>query len=188
MQANNSLERTGGAVAEASDNPSTGSWKSIGGSDPRPLSSQPLGTTGGIDSVAESKTQKNNASVDDFLNSVPHERKRQDSFAIVRLMSEATGEEPMMWGTNIVGFGSYRYKYASGREGESPLTAFSPRKQNLTLYIMSGIENYGALLSDLGKHKTGKVCLYINKLEDIDVPALRKLVKQSVADVAEANQ
>ena len=133
--------------------------------------------------MAESKTEKNDASVDDFLNSVPHERKRQDSFAIVRLMSEATGEEPIMWGANIVGFGSYRYKYASGREGESALTAFSPRKQNLTIYIVSGVENYGDLLSDLGKYKTGKVCLYINKLDDIDIPTLRKLVKRSVTDV-----
>ncbi len=94
----------------------------------------------------------------------------------------------MMWGKNIVGFGSYHYKYASGREGESPITAFSPRKQSLTIYIMSGIENYGALLSDLGKYKTGKVCLYINKLGDIHIPTLRKLIKQSAVDVAAGKQ
>lgn len=93
-----------------------------------------------------------------------------------------------MWGTSIVGFGSYRYKYASGREGEWPLAAFSPRKQNLTLYIMAGFKNYDTLLSNLGKYKTGKACLYINKLEDIDMPTLRELIKQSVAHMAQASE
>ena len=93
-----------------------------------------------------------------------------------------------MWGTSIVGFGSYRYKYASGREGEWFLTGFSPRKRNLTLYIMAGFENYDSLLADLGKHKTGKSCLYINKLEDVDIPTLRKLIRQSVTHLAESNR
>lgn len=138
--------------------------------------------------MTELKTQKNNASVEEFLNGVPDQRKREASFAIMQLMREVTGEEPAMWGTSIVGFGSYRYKYASGQKGEWLVTGFSPRKQNLTLYIMSGFEKYDTLLSALGKYKTGKSCLYINKLEDIDMPTLRELIKQSVALLAEANE
>jgi len=133
------------------------------------------------------KTQKNDASVVDFLNSVPDERKRADSFAVLELMREVTGEEPAMWGDSIVGFGSYRYKYASGRQGDWMLTGFSPRKQNLTLYIMSGFDDYESLLADLGKHKTGKACLYIKKLEDIDLVVLRELVRQSVAHMADSS-
>ncbi len=138
--------------------------------------------------MAELKTQKNDASVEDFLRSVPNERKREDSLAILELMRDVTGEEPSMWGTSIVGFGTYRYRYASGREGEWFLVGFSPRKQNLTLYIMSGFDNYDSLLADLGKFKTGKSCLYINKLEDVDLPTLRELVKQSVSHVARTNR
>ena len=92
-----------------------------------------------------------------------------------------------MWGPSIIGFGSYRYKYASGREGEWMLTGFSPRKQNLTLYIMPGFDNYDSLLAKLGKYKTGKSCLYINKLEDVDLSVLEKLVKQSVDHMVETN-
>ena len=138
--------------------------------------------------MAKLKTQKNDASVEDFLNGVSDQKKREDSFAILELMRDVTGEEPAMWGTSIVGFGSYRYKYASGREGEWFLTGFSPRKRNLTLYIMAGFENYDSLLADLGKHKTGKSCLYINKLEDVDIPTLRKLIRQSVTHLAESNR
>jgi hypothetical protein len=137
--------------------------------------------------MAQLKTQKNDASVKDFLNTVSDERKRKDSFAVLELMRDITGEEPAMWGTSIVGFGSYRYKYASGREGEWFLAGFSPRKQNLTLYIMSGFDEYDALLAKLGKHKTGKSCLYINRLADIDLPTLQELVRRSVAHVAETN-
>ena len=133
------------------------------------------------------KTQKNDASVEDFLNDVSDERKREDSFAILALMGEVTGEEPSMWGSSIVGFGSYRYKYASGREGEWPLTGFSPRKEYLTLYIMSGFDNYDLLLRDLGKFKTGKSCLYIKKLADVDLEILWELISQSVTHVAETN-
>jgi hypothetical protein len=138
--------------------------------------------------MAELKTQKNDASVQDFLQGVSDEKKRQDSFDILELMREVVGEEPAMWGTSIVGFGSYRYKYASGREGEWPLVGFSPRKRNLTLYIMSGFEGYDSLLAELGRHKTGKSCLYINKLEDIDLPTLRELIRQSVVHAAETNR
>ena len=137
--------------------------------------------------MAELKTQKNDASVEVFLNSVPDERKRRDSYAILELMKDVTGEEPAMWGTSIVGFGSYHYKYASGRENEWFLVGFSPRKQNLTLYIMSGFDEYESLLANLGKHKTGKSCLYINKLEDVDQSTLRELVEKSVTHMAQTN-
>ncbi len=130
--------------------------------------------------MTELKTKKNIASVTKFLNSVTNEKKRADSFTVLGLMQEVTGEEPVMWGTSIVGFGSYHYKYASGREGDWALTGFSPRKQNLTLYIMPGFDKYDALMKKLGKYKTGKSCLYINKLEDIDIKILKRLIKLSV--------
>lgn len=130
--------------------------------------------------MAELKTKKNDASVEDFLAGITPEKKRKDALAICELMRKVTKSEPKMWGTSIVGFGSYHYKYESGREGDWFLTGFSPRKQNLTLYIMPGFAKYDALLSKLGKHKTGKSCLYINSLDDIDLPTLRELVQQSV--------
>jgi hypothetical protein len=138
--------------------------------------------------MAQLKTQKNDESVVDFLNSVEDERKRQDSFAILDMMSEATGEEPIMWGSSIVGFGSYHYKYASGREGDWFKTGFSPRKQSLTLYIMDGFSQHDDLLRQLGKYTTGKSCLYVKKLDDIDLPTLIKLVKQSVEYLAESSK
>ena len=137
--------------------------------------------------MSELKTQKNDASVEDFLNSVEPEKKREDCFAIIEMMKQVTGEEAVMWGASIVGFGSYHYKYASGRENDWFLVGFSPRKQNLTLYIMSGFDHYDALLSDLGKYKTGKSCLYLNKLEDVDEGVLRELIKQSVDHMIETN-
>jgi hypothetical protein len=137
--------------------------------------------------MAELKTQKTGASVTDFLNAVEHPKRRQDSFAILDLMREITGEEPAMWGPSIVGFGGYHYKYASGREGDWFLTGFSPRKQNLTLYIMPGFDRYENLLAQLGKFKTGKSCLYVNKLEDVNLDVLRELVKQSVQHVQETH-
>ena len=106
---------------------------------------------------------------------------------ILELMKNATGKEPGMWGGSIVGFGSYHYRYASGREGDSPLTGFSPRKQDLTLYIMGGFTQYEALLQKLGKFSTGKGCLYIKKIEDIDIPTLEELVRQSVDYASKAN-
>jgi hypothetical protein len=130
--------------------------------------------------MSDLKTKKNAASVKDFLNAVEHERKREDSKRMLELMKDVTGEKPAMWGDSIVGFGEYQYRYASGREGEWFLTGFSPRKQNLTLYIMSGFDEYEKLLAKLGKHKTGKSCLYINKLDDIDLDVLRDLVRKSV--------
>ena len=137
--------------------------------------------------MAELKTKPNDQSVEGFLNQVPDEKKRQDSFAILELMKQVTGNEPIMWGDSIVGFGTYKYKYASGREGEWPVTGFSPRKQNLTLYITSGFDEYDDLLIKLGKHSTGKSCLYIKKLEDVDQEVLRELISKSVEHMVASN-
>jgi len=130
--------------------------------------------------MAELKTKPNDASVEEFIKGVEDEAKREDCRTVLKLMSEASGEKAVMWGPSIVGFGTYHYKYASGREGDWMKTGFSPRKQNLTLYIMDGFGKYDELLSALGPHKTGKSCLYIKKLEDIDLMVLKKLVKASI--------
>lgn len=136
--------------------------------------------------MAELKTRKNDGSVWAFLERVESERKRVDGFALMRLMEEVTGEPAVMWGSRIVGFGSYHYKYDSGREGDWFVAGFSPCKQNLTLYIMAGFEGYEELLARLGKHKTGKACLYVNKLADVDMDVLRELVRRSVEHVSES--
>jgi hypothetical protein len=138
--------------------------------------------------MAELKTKRNKGDVEAFLNSVPNDKKRQDSFAVLELIKQVTGMKPEMWGDSIVGFGSYHYKYKSGREGDWFLTGFSPRKQNLTLYIMSGFDDYDKLLGKLGKHSTGKSCLYIKKLDDVDTDVLKDLVKQSVEHMQKSNQ
>lgn len=137
--------------------------------------------------MAELKTKRNKGDVQAFLNSVPDEKKRQDSFAILELMRQVTGKEPEMWGDSIVGFGSYHYKYKSGREGDWFLTGFSPRKQNITLYIMAGFDEYDKLLNKLGKHTTGKSCLYVKKIEDVDADVLKELVRQSVEHMIKTN-
>ena len=137
--------------------------------------------------MSEVKTKKNEASVEGFLKSVENEKRREDSFVVLDLMKEVTGEKPTMWGTSIVGFGSYHYKGASGREGDWMKVGFSPRKQNMTLYIMDGFGSYDSLLDRLGKYKTGKSCLYINKLEDVDQTVLRELVKQSFKSMSGAS-
>ena len=133
--------------------------------------------------MAENKTTPNDRDVEQFLNSFDDERKRKDNFTILELMKQVTGLEPRMWGSSIVGFGSYHYKYESGREGDMPLAGFSPRKQNLTLYIMGGFERYDDLLKKLGKHTTGKGCLYIKRLDDVDLPTLKSLIEESVKHV-----
>lgn len=133
--------------------------------------------------MSDNKTRFNDASVTAFLDAVPDERKRQDSYALLEMMRDVTGEAPRMYGDSIVGFGHYHYKYESGREGDMPVVAFSPRKQNLTLYIMSGFDGYEELRAGLGKHKVGKSCLYINKLADVDPAALREMVARSVASM-----
>ena len=130
--------------------------------------------------MAELKTKRNDQNVEQFLNGIPDAQKRQDCFTLVALMKQATQAEPHMWGSNIVGFGAYHYTYASGREGDWFLVGFSPRKQNLTLYIMGGLEQYDELLKKLGKHQIGKACLYIKRIADIHLPTLKKLIQQSV--------
>jgi hypothetical protein len=128
----------------------------------------------------ELKTKVNAASVEGFLKTVKDEQKREDSFEILKMMKQVTKEKPKMWGASIVGFGSYHYKGASGREGDWLLTGFSPRKENLTLYIMGGFDAHKALLKKLGKFKTSVGCLYIKKLEDVDKKVLKELVAASV--------
>ena len=130
--------------------------------------------------MSESKTRPMDASVEDFLKDVEHPQRREDGFELLEMMKEITNEEPIMWGPSIIGFGSYHYKYESGREGDMPLTGFSPRKKSLTVYIMSGFEEYKDLLDKLGKHKIGKSCLYINKLADVDKNVLKKIIKKSL--------
>ena len=129
--------------------------------------------------MAENKTTPNDQSVEDFLNAIADEQKRNDSFMLVDLMREITRLEPQIWGSSIVGFGSYHYKYASGREGDMMLVGFSPRKQNLTIYNMGGIDSDDTLLKKLGKHTTGKGCLYIKRLDDVDLPTLKSLIEAS---------
>lgn len=129
---------------------------------------------------AELKTKLNDASVEDFLNAVEDEQARADCFEITKIMKQVTKAEPKMWGTSIVGFGTYHYKGKSGREGDWMLVGFSPRKQNLTLYIMAGFDRYDELLKKLGKFTTGKSCLYIKKLADVDKKVLKELVTESV--------
>ena len=130
--------------------------------------------------MAELKTKQNDQSVEKFLNTIKDAGRREDCYEVAKLMEEATGSKPKMWGASIVGFGSYRYKYASGREGDWPLIGFSPRKQNLTLYLMSGFDGYIELMKKLGKHSTAKSCLYIKRLDDIHLPTLKKLIRESV--------
>jgi hypothetical protein len=129
--------------------------------------------------MAKNKTTPNDQNVEQFLNAIEDERKRKDSFAILELMKQVTGLEPTMWGSSIVGFGSYHYKYESGREGDAILVGFSPRKQNLTIYGMGGFEALDDLLKKLGKHSTGKGCLYIKRLDDVDLPTLKRLIEES---------
>ena len=130
--------------------------------------------------MAENKTKPTEAGVEDFLRAVPDEKKRADALVLCQLIREVTGSEPKMWGSSIVGFGTYHYTYASGHSGDAAVVGFSPRKQNLTVYIMPGFDGYGDLLARLGKFKTSKACLYINKLSDIDPDVLRTLVAESV--------
>jgi uncharacterized protein DUF1801 len=133
--------------------------------------------------MVELKTKENNASVDAFLDGIADEQKREDSKKLRKLFEEITGDPAKMWGGSIVGFGTYHYKYKSGREGDWMVTGFSPRKNALTLYIMDLFDSSSDLLAELGDYKTGKGCLYIKKLEDVDVDTLRELVTRSVKRV-----
>jgi len=134
--------------------------------------------------MAELKTKPNDQSVAKFLTSIKDEQTRGDCATIMALMRQITKAEPKMWGSSIIGFGAYHYKYESGREGDWFLTGFSPRKQNLTLYIMSGFKQHEELMKQLGKHKTGKGCLYIKSLAEIHLPTLKKLIQASVKHMA----
>jgi hypothetical protein len=130
--------------------------------------------------MAEQKTKPTTLSVEDFLEKIPDEAVRDDCHTIMKIMKKATGASPQMWGSSIVGFGQYHYKYDSGHEGFACLTGFSPRKQNITLYVMPGTTHREDLLKKLGKHKAGKGCVYIQKLDDINLPVLESLIKDSV--------
>lgn len=130
--------------------------------------------------MAENKTQKTTASVIDFLNTLTDEKKRQESFTLLELIAQVSGSEAKMWGPTIIGFGDMHYKYASGREGDWFPVGFSPRKQNLTLYLAGGLPQHADLLAKLGKHKTGVGCLYINKLSDINLDILKEIIAQSL--------
>lgn len=134
--------------------------------------------------MAEIKTKKTKASVTSFITSIEDEKKRRDAKELLKIFKEVTGLPAAMWGESLVGFGSYHYKSErSTQEGDWPLTAFSPRKHNLTVYLMPGFSEYGALLKKFGPHTTGSSCLYFKRLSDIDVPTLRKLIERSVKDM-----
>jgi hypothetical protein len=137
--------------------------------------------------MPEPKTRLTGASVEDFLDAIENDQVRDDCRTIAGIMEKAAKSPPRMWGSSIVGFGTTRYRYASGREGEFMLTAFSPRKQNITLYLTPNLNEYGDLLSRLGTHSCGKGCLYIKRLSDVHLPTLTKLVKASVADMRKAH-
>lgn len=131
----------------------------------------------------QNKTTENAGSVDDFLNSVDNDRRRADAQTVMDMMARITGHSPAMWGTSLIGFDSYHYRYDSGREGDFFRTGLSPRKTALTVYIMPGFDAYEPLLSKLGKYKTGRSCLYINKLADVDLDVLESLIEASYADM-----
>ncbi|MCM2326547.1 MAG: DUF1801 domain-containing protein [Lysobacter sp.] len=134
--------------------------------------------------MAEAKTKPTAASVAAFLAAIPDEERRRDCRTVAKLMQKATGAKPVLWGASMVGFGTYRYRYESGREGEWPVIGFSPRKSDLTLYIMPGFSSYADLLARLGRHKTSVSCLYLRKLADVDLEVLEAIIGKAVADMA----
>jgi len=134
--------------------------------------------------MSENRTRPTGAGVADFLDAVEHPTRRADAFALDALFRKVTGWQPQMWGPSIVGYGSYRYRYDSGRSGEMCATGFSPRKANLSVYIMPGYADFGEILAGLGKHRLGKSCLYINKLADIDREVLKRLIRAGLDDLA----
>ena len=130
--------------------------------------------------MAENKTQATGASVTAFINAIDDKQKRADARRVAAMMRKATGKRAKMWGPSIVGYGTYHYKYASGREGDFLMTGFSPRKQALTVYVIPGFEHFETLMKKLGKYKTGKSCLYIKRLSDVDEKILEQLINRSV--------
>ena len=137
--------------------------------------------------MTELKTRMTDASADAFLDSVENERRRADTRTVMAIMERVTGETPKMWGDSLIGFGHYHYRYASGREADWFVTGVSPRKQALTVYIMSGFDAYPDLMARLGKYRTGKSCLYINRLDDVDLATLEALIRLSVAAMRETD-
>jgi hypothetical protein len=133
----------------------------------------------------ELKTRENDSSVIEFIENVDSPKKREDAYRLLDIFTETTGCEAKMWGPSIIGFGSYHYKYASGHEGDAPLVGFSPRKAKISLYFAPGDTKREELLSKFGKHTTGKACVYINKLEDVNVEVLKELINQSISFIQE---
>lgn len=134
--------------------------------------------------MAQNKTTENDLSVSAFLNTITDETKRKDCFDLSAIIAESTGFTAKMWGTAIVGFGSYHYKYESGREGDAPLVGFSQRKDSISLYLSSQFDNREELLAKFGKHKTAKACVYVKKMSDIDIEVLKEMVNNSVARIS----
>lgn len=132
--------------------------------------------------MAENKTKVTNASVESYFSAIQDEARRKDCVSLAKLMTKVTKQKPKMWGTSIVGFGSYHYKYESGREGDSCLAGFSSRKSDITIYGLANCPGREALLAKLGKHKTGKGCLYIRKLSDVDTKVLEQLIAGAFAE------
>ncbi len=128
----------------------------------------------------EAKTKETDKSVVDFIESIDNEKKKKDAYKLLKIFEEATGFKPAIWGTDIIGFGKYHYKYKSGHEGEAPLAGFSPRKSKISLYLLYESEERDKLLDNFGKHKKGKGCVYINKVDDIDIEVLKALIKLTV--------
>ena len=133
--------------------------------------------------MAENKTKPTDVAVSEFLDAVEHPTRKADALALDEMFRRVTGWSPQMWGPTIVGYGAYHYRYESGREGDMCATGFSPRKANLSLYIMPGYQDYSEIMGRLGKHKLGKACLYINKLADVDMAVLEELVRRGVDDL-----
>lgn len=135
--------------------------------------------------MSQNKTRPTEVSPADFIASVDHPVRRADAQVLLEMMTRITGEQPKMWGPSIIGFGQYHYRYESGREGDFMRTGFSPRKSNMVVYILPGYTDFSAILDRLGKHKLGKSCLYINKLDDVDLDVLEELIRAGLADMAE---
>lgn len=133
----------------------------------------------------EQKTKETDESVIAFIEDIDNARKKEDAFRLLALFEETTGHEPKMWGTSIIGFGSYHYRYASGHEGDAPLVGFSPRKAKISLYFAPGDPGRDELLRQLGKHTSGAACVYVNKVADIDLDVLKRMIEQSVAFLRE---
>ncbi len=135
--------------------------------------------------MAEVKMKENDRDVMEFIEAVEHSKRREDAYRLLEIFTKVTGKQPKMWGTSIIGFGSYHYKYESGHEGDAPVVAFSPRKARHSLYLLMEGEKRDELLKGFGKHKTSKACIYVNELEDINIEVLEELILETVKFVEE---